>query len=222
MNHLTTLIFDVNDTLLDLSPLKQRVKNALGGKEELIPLWFSTLLHYSLVANQTDTYQDFGNIGVAALLLVAQTNDIKLSTEEAQDAVLQPFKELPPYADVIPGLSSLKESGFTLVALTNSSQKSLEEKLKFANIYHYFDHTFSSEPLKKFKPEIGVYTWTLNKLDIQPNEAMMVAAHGWDIMGAQHCKLHTCFVQRPHKHQFPLAKPADLSVPTVAALGDLL
>ena len=43
------LIFDVNETLLDLAPLKASVGKALGGQEILVPLWFSTMLHYSLV-----------------------------------------------------------------------------------------------------------------------------------------------------------------------------
>lgn len=222
MAHPTTLIFDVNETLLDLAPLKHKVKSALDDREELVPLWFSTLLHYSLVANQTDGYDDFGKIGVAALLMIAQTNDIKVSKIEAERAVIEPFKSLSPYNDVIPGLTSLKQSGFKLVALTNSSQSSLDEKLKFANIHQLFDHAWSSEPLKKFKPEISVYKWALNKLNIAPDNAMMVAAHSWDIMGAQQSGLHTCFVERPHKIQFPLAKPADLSVPTILTLRDLL
>ncbi|MFG0253607.1 MAG: haloacid dehalogenase type II, partial [Rhodopirellula sp. JB053] len=38
------LIFDVNETLLDLAPLKSSVGKALGGREDLLPLWFSTML----------------------------------------------------------------------------------------------------------------------------------------------------------------------------------
>jgi len=40
------LIFDVNETLLDLKPLEKSVAKALGGKEELVELWFTTMLQY--------------------------------------------------------------------------------------------------------------------------------------------------------------------------------
>lgn len=41
------IIFDVNETLLSLAPLKTSVGKALGGREELLPLWFSTMLRWS-------------------------------------------------------------------------------------------------------------------------------------------------------------------------------
>ncbi len=216
------LFFDVNETLLDLAPLKKMVKIALDDKEELVSLWFSTLLHYSLVANSTDNYQDFGEIGVRALMMIAQTNNIEISQEKAENAVLEPFKKLAPYEDVVSGLISLKKSGYKIVALTNSSQDSLEAKLKFAGIYDHFDYTWSSQPVRKFKPDASVYKWALNELNILPKEAMMVAAHGWDILGAQHCGLQTCFVERPGKSQFPLSEPADFSVKTISELSNII
>ena len=47
------LIFDVNETLLDLTSMRSSVGEALGGREDLLPLWFSTMLHYSLVSTVT-------------------------------------------------------------------------------------------------------------------------------------------------------------------------
>lgn len=41
------LFFDVNESLLDLDKMKESVGKALGGREDLLPLWFSSMLHYS-------------------------------------------------------------------------------------------------------------------------------------------------------------------------------
>jgi len=38
------ILFDVNETLLDLTPVKEGVGKALGGRPELATLWFTTLL----------------------------------------------------------------------------------------------------------------------------------------------------------------------------------
>lgn len=65
------LFFDVNETLLDLSAVKKEVGNALGGREDLLPLWFTTMLQYSLVVSASGTYEPFGHIGAAALQMVA-------------------------------------------------------------------------------------------------------------------------------------------------------
>ena len=40
------ILFDVNETLLDLKPVKASVGTALGGRPELAPLWFTTLSIY--------------------------------------------------------------------------------------------------------------------------------------------------------------------------------
>jgi 2-haloacid dehalogenase len=50
------LVFDVNETLLDLSAMKERVAEALGGRGDLLPLWFTTMLQYSLVSTVGDNY----------------------------------------------------------------------------------------------------------------------------------------------------------------------
>ena len=42
------LVFDVNETLLDLTPLKNQIAQALGSSDQVAE-WFSTLLHYSIL-----------------------------------------------------------------------------------------------------------------------------------------------------------------------------
>ena len=66
------ILFDVNETLLDLAPLKVSVDDALGGRRDLLPLWFSTMLHYSLVETLSGSYHSFGEIGTAVLMMVAE------------------------------------------------------------------------------------------------------------------------------------------------------
>ena len=73
------LIFDVNETLLDLTSMRASIGKALGGREDLLPLWFSTMLHNSLVDTVTGDYHDFGQIGVASLAMVANNNNIKIT-----------------------------------------------------------------------------------------------------------------------------------------------
>lgn len=81
------LFFDVNETLLDLRAMKASVARALGGREELLPLWFTTMLQYSLVTTVGDRYDDFGTIGVAALQMVARNQGIDLPEEAARKAI---------------------------------------------------------------------------------------------------------------------------------------
>jgi len=70
------LFFDVNETLLDLNAMKAVIGAALGSRPELLPLWFTTMLHSSLVVTLADQYRDFGELGVAALLMVARATTV--------------------------------------------------------------------------------------------------------------------------------------------------
>lgn len=65
------IFFDVNETLLNLNDVNKAVVPALGGQQHLVELWFSTMLHYSLVSTVTGKYNSFGEIGAAALQMVA-------------------------------------------------------------------------------------------------------------------------------------------------------
>lgn len=216
------LIFDVNETLLDLTSMRSSVGDALGGREDLLPLWFSTMLHYSLVDTVTKDYHDFGQIGVAALLIVAQNNDIELTSEQAKKAIITPLLTLPPHGDVKEGLAKLKAQGYKIVSLTNSSNKAVKAQFESAGLLSYFDERYSIEDIKIYKPDLRSYEWVLEKLNVKPEEAMMVAAHGWDVAGAKEAGLQTTFIARPGKALYPLAKQPDHVVKDVNELADIL
>ncbi|WP_404826550.1 haloacid dehalogenase type II [Paraglaciecola chathamensis] len=216
------IIFDVNETLLDLETMRTSIGEALDGQEELTTLWFSTMLHHSLVTTVTGDYQDFGKIGVAALMMVAQNNDIEITEEQAVTAIKTPLLSLPAHPDVKAGLKALKEQGFKLVSLTNSSNKGVETQFKNAGLTDYFDKRMSIEDIKVYKPDLRAYAWALEQLNIKPEEALMVAAHGWDVAGAKAAGLQTAFVARPGKALYPLAQKPDYVVKDLSELVETL
>lgn len=203
------IIFDVNETLLDLAPLKKSVGQALGGREDLLPLWFSTMLHYSLVETLSDEYHNFCEIGTAALIMVAEVQGIELTYEQAKTSIATPLSSLPPYADVKPGLEALSKGGYNIVSLTNSSFKGVEAQFKHAKLTDFFDKRYSIEVIKKYKPHPETYKIVLDDLGVKPEEVLMVAAHAWDLMGAKKVGLQTAFIARYGKPLYPHAAKPD-------------
>ena len=202
------IIFDVNETLLDLAPLKKSVADALGGREEFVPLWFSQMLHYSLVETLSDHYHGFGEIGIAALLMVAKSQAIHLGQEEARKAIAEPMANLSPHPDVIPALQAFSDLSFRLISLTNSSQDGMETQLGNAALTDLFEKSFSVESVRKFKPHPAPYQMVLDELGVAAEDALMVAAHAWDLVGAKNTGLETAFVARPGAVLYPkVAKP---------------
>ena len=216
------ILFDVNETLLDLKPLKQSVAKALGGHDELVGLWFSTMLNYSLVDTLTGKYHTFPEIGVAALQMVAESKGIELSKEEAELAVVPVFGKLPPHPDVFEGLKELKKQGFLLVSLTNSSDAGVKTQFENAGLINIIDKRLTVGGIHKFKPDLEVYRWALVQMNVKASEAMLVAAHGWDIAGANAAGLQTVFVARPGNVLYPLAEKPDHVVKDIKELASLL
>jgi len=216
------IIFDVNETLLDLAPLKKSVGEALGGREEFLPLWFSTMLHYSLVETLSDNYHSFGEIGTAALMMVAEKQGLTLSYADAKQAVVTPLRSLPPHADVVEGLRALKTKGYRLVSLTNSSAEGVETQMKNAGLTELFEKRYTIETLRKYKPHPDTYRMVLDDLGIEAADALMVAAHAWDLAGAKNVGLHTAFVARPGATLYPNATKPDYIVKDLSELIERL
>ncbi|MDQ8209429.1 haloacid dehalogenase type II [Coraliomargarita sp. SDUM461003] len=199
----TVLLFDVNETLLDLRPLRKSIGHALGGREDLLPLWFSTMLHYSLVETLTQDFHGFDEIGTAALRMLAETQQIELSAEAAQEAVVGPLNSLPPHPEVLAALQQLRQQGYRLATLTNSSASGAQAQLSNAGIEPLLDNSYSVESVRKYKPHSGVYRMVLDDLALEPEQVLMVAAHAWDLAGAKNVGLQTAFIQRPGTALYP-------------------
>ena len=56
------ILFDVNETLLDLSVLQPHFERVFGDSS-VMAQWFAVLLHTSVVTTVTDAYENFGASG---------------------------------------------------------------------------------------------------------------------------------------------------------------
>ncbi|KGO92268.1 haloacid dehalogenase type II [Flavobacterium subsaxonicum] len=215
------LFFDINETVLNLEPLKVSINTVLGNKPGLATLWFTTMLQYSLVVTAAGKYEDFGAIGAAALLMVAKNNGIALTQEQAKNAI-KPILNLQPHPDVVSSLKKLKANGYKLVSFTNSSNKAVKTQLENAGLSAYFEQQLSIEDIGKFKPHTDAYNWAAKKLNLQNKDCMLIAAHGWDVAGAAWSGWRTAFIARPGQQLFPLAPEVEINEPNLTAIADKL
>lgn len=216
------LFFDVNETLLDLTAMKESVGKVLGNRSDLLPLWFTTMLQYSLVTTVGRQYNDFGNIGSAALQMVAANHGITLTEDQAKEAILGPLRSIPAHPEVKQALTDLKKAGYKLVSFTNSSNIGVETQFKNAGLLDYFDQRLSIEDIGKFKPHTDAYDWAARTMGVKPNECLLVAAHGWDIAGALWANWRGAFVSRPGAQQYPLAPTPEIAEPNLKRIAEKL
>lgn len=218
MNRPKVIFFDVNETLLDLEPLKKSIINQLKGKTELGTLWFTTMLQYSLVTSVSNKYFDFGLIGASVLQMIAKTNNIDLSIENAKLAV-SPILSLQPHSEVIEALELLKSNNYHLVTLTNSSNFSVNKQLENSHLTSYFSNNISIEDFGKYKPDIGVYNWAAQKMGIENKDCLLIAAHGWDVAGASWAGWNNAFIARNGQELFPLAPLPTFNKPDLLSIA---
>lgn len=81
--------------------------------------------------------------------------------------------------------------------LTILSWKSIVRSSKAARVQ--WDGILSCEFLKYYKPSLQAYLRGVSLLGLQPEEAMMVAAHERDLTSAQAAGLKTAYVKVPEE-----------------------
>jgi len=214
------LLFDVNETLLDLSPLQASIRGVLPGADSP-KLWFTTMLQYATAMSLADQYATLPEIGTAVLRMLAEGRGVKLSEEQARTAIA-PITRLPAYPDVAPALARLRAAGFRLAALSNSTISGLRSQLDYAGLASCFDAQFSVQETGVYKPHASVYQGAVRRMRVEPEQAMLVAAHGWDVAGARWAGLRNAFVRRNDQAPFPLAEPPELLVTDIGELADRL
>jgi 2-haloacid dehalogenase len=118
-------------------------------------------------------------------------------TEEEKAHLNLVWHRLKPWPDSVRGLKRLK-SKFIVATLSNGNTGLLVDMAKHGGLP--WDCIFSSDTFNLFKPDPGMYLGAADRLDLKPEEVMMVAAHKADLRAAAQQGLRTAFVKRPHEH----------------------
>jgi 2-haloacid dehalogenase len=202
------IVFDVNETLLDLSALEAPFEAAFG-KPGVRQQWFGQLLQSALVSTVTGAYTDFGAVGRAALEMVARRNGVEISPEKF-DAITQTFRSLPPHTEVRHALERLRGTGLRLATLTNSTEAVATAQLSSAGLTDLFERMFSADTVKRLKPAREPYEMAARELGVDISGIRMVAAHAWDIVGALRAGAAAAFVARPGMVLDPLGPVPDV------------
>ncbi len=201
-----TIVFDVNETLLDLEPVRRWFAERFDDRPDA-PTWFSELLRLSFVSSVTDQYVPFTHLAAAALETVAERSGANAGAQDMAK-IGSIFATLPAYPDVASGLDGLKHAGLTIAALTNSPQPTAETQLSNAGIADRFDAIMSVDMVNRFKPHSSVYQAAARHLGVAICDIVMVAAHDWDVAGAVAAGAQAVFIARPGQLYSPsLARP---------------
>jgi len=198
-----TILFDINETVLDLKSLRPRFK-AVFGNESVTATWFSMLLHASTVSALTNVKTNFAELAGVMLDALAARLGVELSPD-MRTGILGSFASMPPHADIKPALSRLRSSGYRVIAFTNSSLGLVTTQIRNAGLEKYFDGMVSVEGTGSFKPDPRVYRFVAERVNRPIEELRLVAAHDWDTHGALSVGMRAAYIDRssaPYQPQY--------------------
>jgi 2-haloacid dehalogenase len=201
------VFFDMNETLLNLSLLKQQFDKHFDDKY-VLKYWFTKLLFSSSIMGIMGEYRNFGELAEVALENLFFENNKPLS-EKVKTEILGEFRKLPAYNDVRPALRLLREKDIRVIAVSNSSLAMIKEQLTNAGIIDLFDSYYSVDDVKKFKPFKDIYQSAAEQEGLRTEDIVMVATHDWDLFGAKKAGLTTAYVKRKEVIYHPFYLQAD-------------
>lgn len=215
-----TILFDINETVLSLDSLQQPFTEVFGDRS-VLNLWFSKLLHASVVCVATDVKSDFAALASIMLDNVAAISKVDLSKESKKN-LLGCFASLAPHPDVVPALQHLKDHGFRIIALSNSSSALINSQLTNSALLPLFDRVISVEETGSFKPNSEVYKHAAKQVGISLNQLRLVATHDWDTHGALSAGMKAAYIDRNGTPYNPLYKQPDIQAKTMMEIADLI
>jgi 2-haloacid dehalogenase len=207
-----SVLFDVNETLSDMSTLRRRFE-LIGAPGSLAAIWFAGVLRDGFALTAAGAYADFRDVADAGLrgLLTALPGwdgDI----DHAAAHILDGFAELAVHPDVPEGVRALHGAGLRLAALTNGSATNAEDLLARAGLGEYFAALLDVRVPRAWKPAPAAYRYALDALGTDPAETVLIAVHPWDVDGARRAGLQAAWLNRDGA-----AYPSVMTAPTHAA-----
>ena len=189
------LVFDVNETLLDVAALDPFFAGTFG-TAAVRREWFGQMLQSAFVTTITGDYRDFGTLAMGAMGMVAQRHGVMLTDDDRQELGAG-MRSLPAHPEVRSALERLRGAGFRLATLTNSTAAVAEAQLTNAGLRDLFEHALSADTVKRLKPAPEPYRMAAETLGVPIDQVRLVAAHAWDVAGALNAGCAAAFVARP-------------------------
>jgi 2-haloacid dehalogenase len=198
------VIFDALGTLFDLESVRGKLIE-IGAPAPTLEAWFGRILHTALTLTTVGEFRPFREI--AETTLETTLAQLELDASRAAE-VLDSLKAVQPYDDARAALGRLADAGIRAVTLTNGGAEQTKAMLERAGLLDRFERVFGAEEVRAYKPDPRPYRHVLEQLGLAAAEATMVAAHAWDVVGAQAAGLDAIWIRRLERRwPFPLPEP---------------
>ena len=212
------IVFDLLGTIFSYEKVEE-IFQEHEMPPEVSKLWVARLLQAGMAATMADRYVPFRQLAETTL---QQILSVMNQSEALTSTILERMKELEPYPDVAECIQTLQAEGHRLIVLTNTSVEAADALLEKAGLRDAFDMVLSADETGSCKPDPRPYRAAAKRAGCPASEICLVAAHGWDIMGANAVGMKTVWVERLEKWWTFPGDPPGLVAPSLTQLPTLI
>lgn len=220
------LVFDVLGTLVD-EPAGMRAgiagldpSLAPEKVDELRELWQRHVAREAQRILDGERPYEVGDVlDLEAAGIVAEAAGIAGITDARVSALASAGRRVPPWPDSVAALERLA-ARYPLIGLSNAGRAAFLKINVHAGLRWH--QALSAEEARTYKPDPQVYRLAVTASGRPAERLLMVAAHAWDLRGAQKLGMRTAYVARPVGDPPTSADRFDLYAESLEDLADRL
>lgn len=219
-------VFDAYGTLFDVAGALRQAAEAdpdapwAADWPGLAQLWRQKQLEITWLRATAGRHADFWQVTEDALAWTLARAD--LSTPELRQRLLDLYTELPPYPEAEAVVAAMRAKGLATAVLTNATPGMIDRLLEASGLAPLFDAMLSVEEVGVYKPDPSVYALATARFACEPTDILFASANGWDAAGASGFGFRTAWINREGAPPDPLWARPTWTIPSLAALPELL
>jgi len=179
--------FDCYGTLFDWIYGIKSVINYVLGKDYLDEF-------FNLEREELITRRPYSQILKSCLKRLCEAHGVRYE-ERYGDALVISFAKSPPFPDVVPGLTLLKEKGIKVGIISNTERRLINVTL--SGIEYLVDYVVTFEDTGYYKPAHKAFTEALKLMGVSKDEVVHVSAYPYyDLIPARELGIRTVMIDR--------------------------
>lgn len=166
--------------------------------------WFGRMLHAAATLTLVGEFRPFGELAASTLGSVLEQLGGHVG---CADEVLQGLGELEPYPDAVKAIGRLQEAGLRIATLTNGGEEHTRKLLERGGLADAVELVITVDEVRAYKPHAAPYQRAAERLGLPRDRITLIAAHGWDVLGATSAGMRAVWVERLER-RWPFPTPA--------------
>lgn len=213
------LTFDCYGTLLDTSPLYAFIGKTAEDNGLSVQKAMNTFSNYE---DRLMYGEDFINYD-KLLLEVLSYCDMEMNCDifaSQYNKVIAIHRAFLPFADVLEALHKLKQNGYGLAIMSNSTNQIMDWHME--KMEHLFDYRLVAEDAECYKPNLRFFQMAERKFGLKTKEHCHIAnGYWWDIVPAKKMGWNKIWVNRTGLSHGRNAEMPYLTVSTLLELPQI-